>query len=253
MVRLVFRPYTQLKRSICTSESLQTSTRVSPGFVLAGHRSPSFGSQRVSSRCVRPGRTEARPSRGRPGNAPHGARHAHGSSLAPTQGLYFHFATGFRQPLRLAYMLDSLVRVSRRAEKARILLVADFRPPLTKTAPRAGTGAGEPGPRGPSLYRQQGTLSSPNRTARPVTAARAPTRPAGSLRHDARAGILSSVGQHTVGRTRMRWPGRERANRPRPGQLAHPQPASRQRAWDNEAHRTGTAREQHVQSIATSY
>ena len=53
MVRLVFRPYTQLRRSICTSESLRTSTRVSPGFVLARHRSPSFGSQRVRSRFVR--------------------------------------------------------------------------------------------------------------------------------------------------------------------------------------------------------
>ena len=56
MVRLVFRPYTQLRRSICTSESLRTSTRVSPGFVLARHRSPSFGSQRVRSRFVRPTR-----------------------------------------------------------------------------------------------------------------------------------------------------------------------------------------------------
>ena len=50
MVRLVFRPYTQLRRSICTSESLRTSTRVSPGFILATHRSPSFGSYDVRSR-----------------------------------------------------------------------------------------------------------------------------------------------------------------------------------------------------------
>ena len=47
MVRLVFRPYTQVWRSICTSESLQTSTRVSSGFVLPKHSSPSFGYQRV--------------------------------------------------------------------------------------------------------------------------------------------------------------------------------------------------------------
>src|SRR5574343_756783 len=51
MVRLVFRPYTQLRRSICTSESLRSSTRVSPGFNLARHSSPSFGSQRVCSCC----------------------------------------------------------------------------------------------------------------------------------------------------------------------------------------------------------
>ena len=49
MIRLVFRPYTQLRRSICTSESLRTSTRVSSGFILARHSSPSFGSQHICS------------------------------------------------------------------------------------------------------------------------------------------------------------------------------------------------------------
>jgi hypothetical protein len=49
MVRLVFRPYTQVRRSICTSESLRTSTRVSSGFILLRNSSPSFGSQRVRS------------------------------------------------------------------------------------------------------------------------------------------------------------------------------------------------------------
>ena len=34
MVRLVFRPYTQVTRSICTSEPLRASTRVSSGFAL---------------------------------------------------------------------------------------------------------------------------------------------------------------------------------------------------------------------------
>ena len=52
MVRLVFRPYTQLRRPICTSESLRTSTGVSSGFVPTGNSSPSFGSQRVRSRCT---------------------------------------------------------------------------------------------------------------------------------------------------------------------------------------------------------
>ena len=51
MVRLVFRPYTQLRRSICTSESLRSSIRVSPDFDLTRHSSPSFGSQRVCSCC----------------------------------------------------------------------------------------------------------------------------------------------------------------------------------------------------------
>ena len=49
MVRLVFRPYTQIRRTICTSVSLRASTRVSPGFALFRHRSPSFGSQHVCS------------------------------------------------------------------------------------------------------------------------------------------------------------------------------------------------------------
>ena len=49
MVRLVFRPYTQIRRTICTSVSLRASTRVSPGFALFKHRSPSFGSQRKRS------------------------------------------------------------------------------------------------------------------------------------------------------------------------------------------------------------
>ena len=47
MVRLVFRPYTQIRRTICTSVSLRASTRVSPGFTLFRHRSPSFGSQQI--------------------------------------------------------------------------------------------------------------------------------------------------------------------------------------------------------------
>lgn len=49
MVRLVFRPYTQIRRTICTSVSLRASTRVSPGFTLFRHRSPSFGSQHICS------------------------------------------------------------------------------------------------------------------------------------------------------------------------------------------------------------
>ena len=49
MVRLVFRPYTHIRRSICTSESLRASTRVSPGFTLCRHSSPSFGSHPTCS------------------------------------------------------------------------------------------------------------------------------------------------------------------------------------------------------------
>ena len=49
MVRLVFLPYTQIWRSICTSELLRDSTRVPPGFTLFRNISPSFGSQHVCS------------------------------------------------------------------------------------------------------------------------------------------------------------------------------------------------------------
>ena len=49
MVRLVFRPYTQVRRTICTSVTLRASTRVSSGFTLLRHSSPSFGSQHVYS------------------------------------------------------------------------------------------------------------------------------------------------------------------------------------------------------------
>ena len=105
MVRLVFRPYTQIRRTICTSVSLRASTRVSPGFTLFRHRSPSFGSQHVCSysnltqvldRSIVP------PFRG--------------SYLRRRDALYFHFASGFCTQI-LAYMPDSLVRVSRRVNK----------------------------------------------------------------------------------------------------------------------------------------
>src|SRR5574339_1110310 len=49
MVRLVFRPYTQVRKAICTSAHLRASTRVSSGFTLLRHSSPSFGSQQVCS------------------------------------------------------------------------------------------------------------------------------------------------------------------------------------------------------------
>ena len=49
MVRLVFRPYTQIWRSICTSDTLRASIRVSSDFTLFRHSSPSFGSQQIRS------------------------------------------------------------------------------------------------------------------------------------------------------------------------------------------------------------
>ena len=100
MVRLVFRPYTQVRKAICTSAHLRASTRVSSGFALLRHSSPSFGSQQVCSysnlsQKIMVGRWC-------------GLLRA----LPPVRLLTLH---GFSTH-QLAYMLDSLVRVSRRAD-----------------------------------------------------------------------------------------------------------------------------------------
>ena len=97
MVRLVFRPYTQIRRTICTSVSLRASTRVSPGFTLFRHRSPSFGSQQICSysnlsqvidrSIVPPGYMLTR--------IPTSARQAR---------LHFHFACGFLSPNTCIYV-----------------------------------------------------------------------------------------------------------------------------------------------------
>ena len=114
MVRLVFRPYTHIWRTICTSVSLRASTRVSTGFTLYRHSSPSFGYQQIcyhsnqSPRvmigwwCTLPPWSFRVP------------------TWADRICLYFHCAFRF-STLRLAYMLDSLVRVSRRVWWAHLI------------------------------------------------------------------------------------------------------------------------------------
>ncbi len=98
MVRLVFRPYTQVRRSICTSESLWTSTRVSSGFILLRHSSPSFGSQRVRSISAPPtmrnGRDHGAPSRLR----------GRGPMSASQTDFHSHFAVEFRNPMTCAHV-----------------------------------------------------------------------------------------------------------------------------------------------------
>src|SRR5258705_5743283 len=119
MVRLVFRPYAKVRRSICTSESRHASTRVSSGFALPWHRSPSFGSQRVRSDSVPPTKRRARVGVAREKEFPAitpAAKWSHSSR--------FHCAVvwlGYQAP-RLAYRVDSLVRVSRRIGKEAVLL-----------------------------------------------------------------------------------------------------------------------------------
>jgi len=113
MVRWVFRPYTQVRRSICTSEPLRASTSVSPGFALPRHSSPSFGSQPTCSNAIR----LCEP-----------VRRASPFFLLPKSSMskkksfrQMHDMTHAQLPcaskfatLTLARELDSLVRVSRR-------------------------------------------------------------------------------------------------------------------------------------------
>ena len=119
MVRLVFRPYTQVRRSICTLESLRNSTRVSPGFALLRHSSPSFGSQHVCSHS---------------NLSPEGSwsvdSAAFASYLSQIHGLHINSALGDK-PRALAHMLDSLVRVSRRVDKRHFVRV----PPISDGEP----------------------------------------------------------------------------------------------------------------------
>ena len=107
MVRLVFRPYTQVRRSICTLESLRTSTRVSPGFALLRHSSPSFGSQHVCSHSNLSSKESW------------SVDSAAEASYLNEQKLIFTFITRWGiTPRALAHMLDSLVRVSRRVDES---------------------------------------------------------------------------------------------------------------------------------------
>ena len=105
MVRLVFRPYTQVRRTICTSVSLRASTRVSPGFTLLRHSSPSFGSQRSCS-C-------ASSTLGTMGPIVHGTPEGADPTSGVRDPLRFRYAQWFATRA-LAWTLDSLVRVSRR-------------------------------------------------------------------------------------------------------------------------------------------
>ena len=100
MVRLVFRPYTQVRKAICTSAHLRASTRVSSGFTLLRHSSPSFGSQRVYSYS-------------HPSHKLKRGRCCRHRAIAPVRFLALRGGTTHQ----LAYTLDSLVRVSRRADE----------------------------------------------------------------------------------------------------------------------------------------
>ena len=108
MVRWVFRPYTQIRRAICTLASRRTSTRVSPGFILPKYSSPSFGSSSIYSNFEIFKRAQV----------PYLFNQvfiAHNNRCRVDNHL-FHFRSGSEClfALILAYKWDSLVRVSRR-------------------------------------------------------------------------------------------------------------------------------------------
>ena len=130
MVRLVFRPYTQVRRSICTLESLRTSTRVSPGFVLLKHSSPSFGSQHVCS--------HSNLSLEGSWSVDSAAEASYLSGPKPTFTLISRLGLDSRT---LAHMLDSLVRVSRRVDEKHFVSVSRhhdrFLRPFPTTAKKA--------------------------------------------------------------------------------------------------------------------
>ena len=117
MVRLVFRPYAQVRKAICTSAHLRASTRVSSGFALLRHSSPSFGSHRARSDA---NHTRAKEAVGRRRRRP-------STSLRPRAS----------RARRLARALDSLVRVSRRVDRATRRRGRQAR----RTPGRAGAGA----------------------------------------------------------------------------------------------------------------
>ena len=136
MVRLVFRPYTQIRRTICTSVSLRTSTRVSSGFVLLRHSSPSFGSQRACSRSI----PAAHAPRGRP-MVPRAHRCARFPPRAATAAPHFHCASrACHPPTRMRVRLlgpcfktGRLESLRQRRERARV-------PPRTRLHALAARG-----------------------------------------------------------------------------------------------------------------
>ena len=109
MVRLVFRPYTQFLQSICTSELLRTSTRVSSGFVLTRHSSPSFGSQRMRSQVLAHGTWDKR----RPG-CPARPRCPDRQTASPRPAPCIHYQNERPTPARQTPEGDRLANAGRR-------------------------------------------------------------------------------------------------------------------------------------------
>ena len=122
MVRLVFRlPIPKSDERFARQYRYELPPRVSPGFTLLRHSSPSFGSQHVCSHSNLSQATD------RSIVPPTREQESH---LMGRNPLYFHCALGFVTQI-LAYMLDSLVRVSRRVEENHFVIIAN---PATDTS-----------------------------------------------------------------------------------------------------------------------
>ena len=141
MVRLVFRPYTQVGRPICTSGPLRASTRVSSGFALPRHSSPSFGSYRTRSRSTSP-TVRARRAGGAPG-APGGRDPTSGGARRPSLSLRRGVSIGLspltRARVRLLGPCFKTGRVGCRHRRRPLTPV--YREPIPALAARCGWGA----------------------------------------------------------------------------------------------------------------
>lgn len=141
MVRLVFRPYTQVGRPICTSGPLRASTRVSSGFALPRHSSPSFGSYRTRSRSTSP-TVRARRAGGAPG-APRGRDPTSAGARRPSLSLrhgVFSWNPLTRARVRLLGPCFKTGRVGCR-HRRRPLTPRGLRGPVPALATRRGWGA----------------------------------------------------------------------------------------------------------------
>ena len=99
MVRLVFRPYTRMKRTICTSVPLHTSIRISTHLMLYRHSSPSFGSKQICSNSDMP---------------------LHMLVASNIIQVFTFVVLSQLSMGKLAHLLNSLVRVSRRVEQRHV-------------------------------------------------------------------------------------------------------------------------------------
>ncbi|KAL0098623.1 hypothetical protein PUN28_020579 [Cardiocondyla obscurior] len=109
MVRLVFRPYTQFRRSICTSESLRTSIRVSPDFRARTGDGARSVSLRVPWRALATASTHSRVCELRPDTLRFFSTFPHGTCSLSVSWSYLAL-DGVYHPLRAALSSNPTLR-----------------------------------------------------------------------------------------------------------------------------------------------